>query len=589
MATYYVKPTGSDGANGTSTGTAWQNISKVNGTTFSAGDIILFERGGTWSGTQLVIGQSGSSGNPITYGAYGSGAKPIITHTADTIAATTKSWVVIQDLEIRSSADGIEIANNCSNITVQDCTITNCGDRGIFINGNTAANNNISVLRCTIYAVDKDGVMDTKNNNTYVGYCNIYDVDNSLGAMGDPIHMAGNGITIEYNTLNYDNPHGNDKQAIMLEPGNVTGGGGTIIIRNNDITSAFIAITSQGDDNGSVQIYNNVFRCSINMEPSGPYIGAIHVNGIYGTADVVTIHHNVFTVNGVNKWFFGGHVASNHNINIYNNTYYGMPYAMDFTAANPGQVANIKNNIIYSIGAGNVAWRTTDTDWTINSDYNRYYRVSGSYTDYWSKQGAADNPDTLAELQTAFGGDANSSLGDPLFTNAASGDFTLSVSSPCINTGAVIAGITDGYSGPAPDIGAFEYAQPSGTALTNYGENLVLNWAFTNGAATRPTTWFIALHTADPTEAGSVGELSGNGYARQSATFSVAGDTASNTSSVTFGPNTTSGWGSVSHTSIWDAVSGGNCLVKSTLSLPVTMSVGDSLVIAAGGFQVVAG
>ena len=47
-------------------------------------------------------------------------------------------------------------------------------------------------------------------------------------------------------------------------------------------------------------------------------------------------------------------------------------------------------------------------------------------------------------------------VGDPLFTNAAGNDFSLLAGSPMIDKGAVIPGITDGYVGAAPDIGAYE-------------------------------------------------------------------------------------------------------------------------------------
>ncbi len=76
--TYYVAAAGSDSNSGTSTGTAWQTISKVNGFTFLAGDSVLFNRGDVWNGAALVVPSSGASGSPITFGAYGSGANPII-------------------------------------------------------------------------------------------------------------------------------------------------------------------------------------------------------------------------------------------------------------------------------------------------------------------------------------------------------------------------------------------------------------------------------------------------------------------------------------------------------------------------------
>jgi predicted outer membrane repeat protein len=75
--TYYISNSGSTSNNGTSTSTSWP-FSKVNSTTFSPGDNILFNRGETFYGS-ITVSNSGTAGNPITFGAYGTGAKPIIT------------------------------------------------------------------------------------------------------------------------------------------------------------------------------------------------------------------------------------------------------------------------------------------------------------------------------------------------------------------------------------------------------------------------------------------------------------------------------------------------------------------------------
>lgn len=78
---YYVKTGGNDGAAGTSDGTAWATITKVNtewaAGTFAPGDKIYFNRGNTFYGS-IVVKESGASGSPITIGAYGTGDKPII-------------------------------------------------------------------------------------------------------------------------------------------------------------------------------------------------------------------------------------------------------------------------------------------------------------------------------------------------------------------------------------------------------------------------------------------------------------------------------------------------------------------------------
>ena len=78
--TYYFSTSGNDANNGTSTATPWQTLSKFNSiiTARVAGDVILFKRGDTFYGS-ITINKAGSSGNPITLGAYGTGANPIIT------------------------------------------------------------------------------------------------------------------------------------------------------------------------------------------------------------------------------------------------------------------------------------------------------------------------------------------------------------------------------------------------------------------------------------------------------------------------------------------------------------------------------
>ncbi|MEZ5104291.1 MAG: T9SS type A sorting domain-containing protein [Draconibacterium sp.] len=85
---YYVSNSGNDSNSGTSESQPWQTLTKVNGFYFKPGDQILFKRGNTWNGTITVSG-SGSSGSPITYGAYGSGEKPKI-YGSEVISGWTK-------------------------------------------------------------------------------------------------------------------------------------------------------------------------------------------------------------------------------------------------------------------------------------------------------------------------------------------------------------------------------------------------------------------------------------------------------------------------------------------------------------------
>lgn len=122
--------------------------------------------------------------------------------------------------------------------------------------------------------------------------------------------------------------------------------------------------------------------------------------------------------------------------------------------------------------------------------------------------------------------------------------------------------------------------------FTDYGENLVLTWAFTASAATRPTAWYTALHlnSSPPTETTpATGEIGSSvGYSRQSTTWTVSGTTQiANSGTLTFGPNTTTNWGTLGYASIWDASTSGNCLAFGALSSTVAIAVNDSLQIAA--------
>ena len=71
---FYISNAGDDAATGL-LGTPWETISKVNGETFDPGNQILFNRGDTWR-ESLTIPSSGTEGNHITFGAYGSGDDP---------------------------------------------------------------------------------------------------------------------------------------------------------------------------------------------------------------------------------------------------------------------------------------------------------------------------------------------------------------------------------------------------------------------------------------------------------------------------------------------------------------------------------
>ena len=79
---YFSSSTGSDSYTSDQAknqSTPWQTINKLNAimSTLQPGDMVLFKRGDTFSGS-ITIGVSGTLGHPITFGAYGSGTSKVI-------------------------------------------------------------------------------------------------------------------------------------------------------------------------------------------------------------------------------------------------------------------------------------------------------------------------------------------------------------------------------------------------------------------------------------------------------------------------------------------------------------------------------
>jgi hypothetical protein len=75
--TFFVSSTsGDDGSDGLSPQSAWRSLSKVNAAALRPGDKVLFQRDGSWRGT--LVPHSGREGAPVTYGAYGKGARPLL-------------------------------------------------------------------------------------------------------------------------------------------------------------------------------------------------------------------------------------------------------------------------------------------------------------------------------------------------------------------------------------------------------------------------------------------------------------------------------------------------------------------------------
>jgi len=123
-------------------------------------------------------------------------------------------------------------------------------------------------------------------------------------------------------------------------------------------------------------------------------------------------------------------------------------------------------------------------------------------------------------------------------------------------------------------------------AISDYLENKLLDHVLRNVAYTSPATIYVALYTTDPTDADTGTEVSGGGYARQSAAFDAAAAGATqNSADINFG-QATANWGTITHVGLRDAATLGNLLWHGPLTASKTINNGDTFKINLGDLDI---
>jgi hypothetical protein len=128
------------------------------------------------------------------------------------------------------------------------------------------------------------------------------------------------------------------------------------------------------------------------------------------------------------------------------------------------------------------------------------------------------------------------------------------------------------------------------SALTNYAENLLIDWWYRGQTRSAPSTRRFRLYTAAPGEAGGGTEVSGGSYAPVSvtcnatnwtatnggtgATSSGTGGQTENVNAITFPAPSGANWGTVSHMATDDNST--NILEYAALTTPRVIDDGDA-------------
>ena len=452
MTTYYVDATdGDDTRAGTSEGTAWKTIGKVNSSAFLPGDSVVFKRGETWSGTTLTVPSSGSHGSPITFGAYGSGALPVLTANDAVqrgILCQGKAHVDFEHLDIRAGrAYGIDIQS--SYVEIRDCRVSGCGDDNVTIGPNAH-----DVLVQGVVSFDpyeftpgptiacieiQDGAYNVELRD-----CECYGSE----MVGINVN-AHEGEILPYSiTIRRCYCHDNANSGIVCS------NSGTLQAPAIEIRDC------RSIDNGYIGL--DIYNGGAGLDPQNILVRGCIIAGntsyqVRISGDRHLYRQNVFS--GRN----GVLILDATNLGFYNNTIYNAEVGTVFAFTgtdNSGTVA--KNNIICTLGTGNNSvFVAAGAQAGLDIDYNLYYHIDGADATRWYWNGSSYN---WANWKTNSSQDANSPApAIPLFENVPADDFRLKAGSPAIGAG-VDVGLF--YSGDAPDCGAYErWASRGATSL----------------------------------------------------------------------------------------------------------------------------
>ncbi len=516
MAIYYVNTLADAGGDGTTSATtgehcAWDTIADVNAASFSAGDSILFNKGCTWR-EQLTVPSSGSVGSPITFGAYGTGANPII-NGADLVttwsdsdsdvweaACTTQPYQVFFDgtkgtlvasevacnsagkwfwasnvLYIYSTSDpdtaftspGIEAsarryciyASAKDYITVDGFDTTKAG-------AVNAASYNVAFSNSDYGIIQNFTTTYGHHSGIYVGSgahdCLVYNVEASYNGPGG-VGIGVWDVNSDDNEISYCDVHDNYSTGITNHGAEATPNGpdGTWIHHNQLYDNGGKGISVTLGTNSVVE-YNTIYGNGSVDVTDGIRFGSGDLADFYGTGNICRYNTiSTSTMTGI-YIYYETDFQIYYNL-IYNNGDNGIQLSHHAGGA-------VYNNTLYnnneypilitqtSPGA-NVLIKNNVIHTSTNKTYGIfiYDAAVGHYTSdynciyetYFGRIETGGNY-SLADWRTATGQDAHSMLADPLFVSTVTPDFRLQSGSPCKDAG-VEVGLTLDYAGkPVP-------------------------------------------------------------------------------------------------------------------------------------------
>jgi parallel beta-helix repeat protein len=429
----FVVATSGNDANAGTAAAPWRTLQKA-ANTAPAGSTVLVHAG-TYS--PFTMTRSGTSGSPITFKGYPGDDKPVVAAggAREVIKLSNARYVTISGFEVSGAAGGsysgagIRVENGSSNVVLTNNNVHDNRSFGIHVHSST----NVT----------------------------ISDSDISRNEVGVQVSYTGAGVVISNNDI-----HHQDKMLVNdTTPGNDSGAVGIVFLKtagpvlatNNDVWGNRADSYDYDWDGAAFEIYG-----ASGVTISGNRAWDNEAILETGTDSSVQCANNSFVRNvawgGTTQGrSYGITLRCAQDMQVANNTIsnvYQWIYAISTSSGYSARIdgLQIKNNV-HVMATGKVYGIVTAVPSSVVVDHNLDFIGAGAYIGSMYGYG---NTASLATFASWSGFDRNGIAGDPRFVNAAAGDYRLASGSPAIDSGVLLPGVTDGYTGSAPDLGRFE-------------------------------------------------------------------------------------------------------------------------------------
>jgi hypothetical protein len=506
-ATYYVSPSGSDSAGGTSAAAAWQTVARVNRAALGPGDTVLFQGGSTFAGLLQPAG-SGSSTAPIAFGSYGGGRADL----SGGIALASQSWLVFDGLAVDTG--GWQTAGSTRGITTSS---SGSGVQHVVVRNSAFQNVALGLLLQnhldTAWTVSSSTIRWTRDSGIL-----IYDPSQPNEVGGGPMTFDGNQIL----------DTGLDTSLAYKKHG--------VYDIGHDITWTDNTVARFSEGGFSVRARGNTFLH--NTVSDGPY--AFYYSPYDPTAGTTTLAYN--TISNVTQGSItvdsSGEVANPESFRILDNTISAAGSAPGIRVLGTSGSVAIANNLVVTAG-GPPLRVDTRPGGGISERNDLFWSTGGPVALGW----LGTTVTTVAGLVAAGAGS-----GDVIANPLLDGSLAPAAASPAVDAGTTAPGgyVADcttqpfHYCGSSPDLGSTELgasasapapqplAPPTAVVAQSATQTGIVA-AWTGSADARTTGYRVSLGgTAVGSTAGkqlSIGGLAcGTTYAVSVVATDAAGD-----------------------------------------------------------------